>query len=225
MAQIEPLRALRYDLDMTGGLQPVVAPPYDVIDAAQRRELEARSPYNVVRIDLPQSDGDPYAHAAELLGAWRADGVVVADRAAGDLAAGAGLHRPRWQGAHAPGLPRTRARRGVRRRQDPPARAHPSRATGGPPAADSRHPGQPVPDLLAVLGPRGNRLGGACRRHRRRPVGADDRRRRDRKPALAGRRRTGDRGRPAGGRTGRVADRRRAPSLRDGPGLCRGDRR
>ena len=80
MAQIEPLRALRYDLDRTGGLQPVVAPPYDVIDAAQRRELEARSPYNVVRIDLPQSDGDPYAHAAELLDAWRADGVVVADQ-------------------------------------------------------------------------------------------------------------------------------------------------
>ncbi len=79
MAQIEPLRALRYDLDKTGGLQPVVAPPYDVIDTAQRRELEARSPYNVVRIDLPQSDGDPYAHAAELLDAWRADGAVVED--------------------------------------------------------------------------------------------------------------------------------------------------
>ena len=80
MAQIEPLRALRYDLDKTGGLQPVVAPPYDVIDAAQRRALEARSPYNVVRIDLPQSDGDPYAHAAELLDAWRSDGAVVTDQ-------------------------------------------------------------------------------------------------------------------------------------------------
>ena len=80
MAQIEPLRALRYDLDKTSGLQPVVAPPYDVIDAAQRRELEARSPYNVVRIDLPQSDGDRYAHAAELLDAWRAGGVVVNDQ-------------------------------------------------------------------------------------------------------------------------------------------------
>ena len=54
MAEIEPLRALHYDLDKTGGLQPVVAPPYDVIDAEQRAELEARSPYNVVRIDLPR---------------------------------------------------------------------------------------------------------------------------------------------------------------------------
>ncbi len=54
MAEIEPLRALHYNLERTGGLQDVVAPPYDVIDAEQRAELEARSPYNVVRVDLPR---------------------------------------------------------------------------------------------------------------------------------------------------------------------------
>jgi len=79
MAQIEPLRGLHYDVEKTGGLQAVIAPPYDVIDAEQRARLEARSPYNVVRIDLPQADGDRYAHAAELLSQWRASGVVVAD--------------------------------------------------------------------------------------------------------------------------------------------------
>ena len=79
MAEIEPLRGLHYDLKKTGGLEPVIAPPYDVIDAAQRSRLEARSPYNVVRIDLPEADGDPYARAAELLSQWRADGIVVAD--------------------------------------------------------------------------------------------------------------------------------------------------
>jgi uncharacterized protein (DUF1015 family) len=81
MAQIEPLRALHYDLAMTGGLQAVVAPPYDVIDAGQRAALQAQSPYNVVGIDLPQAEdgGDPYAHAAELLTAWRAAGAVVQD--------------------------------------------------------------------------------------------------------------------------------------------------
>lgn len=77
MAEIEPLRALRYDLEKTGGLQDVVAPPYDVIDAEQRAALEARSRYNVVRIDLPQADGDAYARAAELLRAWQAEGAVV----------------------------------------------------------------------------------------------------------------------------------------------------
>jgi uncharacterized protein (DUF1015 family) len=79
MAEIRPLKALHYDPERTGGLQPVVAPPYDVIDSAQREELEARSPYNVVRIDLPQTNGDPYAAAAELLARWRAEGVVVGD--------------------------------------------------------------------------------------------------------------------------------------------------
>lgn len=78
MAQIEPLRALHYNLAKTGGLQDVIAPPYDVIDAAQRAELEARSPYNVVRIDLPVGD-DPYEGAAEQLAAWRADDTVVQD--------------------------------------------------------------------------------------------------------------------------------------------------
>jgi len=79
MAEIEPLKALRYDLEKTGGLQPVVAPPYDVIDAEERAELAARSPYNVVGIDLPQGDPDPYEHAARLLERWREDGAVVQD--------------------------------------------------------------------------------------------------------------------------------------------------
>ncbi len=79
MAAIEPLRALHYDPDRTGALQAVVAPPYDVIDAEQRADLEARSAYNVVRIDLPRGDGDPYRHAADLLDQWLADGVIVRD--------------------------------------------------------------------------------------------------------------------------------------------------
>ncbi|HTE59178.1 MAG TPA: DUF1015 domain-containing protein, partial [Solirubrobacteraceae bacterium] len=81
MADITPLHALHYDLDRTGGLAPVAAPPYDVIDAAERAALVARSPYNVVEIDLPQAPlgRDPYAHAAALLRSWLQDGIVVAD--------------------------------------------------------------------------------------------------------------------------------------------------
>jgi uncharacterized protein (DUF1015 family) len=78
MAEIEPLRALHYNLEKTGGLQDVVAPPYDVIDPDQRAQLEARSPYSVVRIDLPQGD-DPYAAAARQLAEWRQEQVVVQD--------------------------------------------------------------------------------------------------------------------------------------------------
>jgi uncharacterized protein (DUF1015 family) len=78
MADIKPLRALHYDLARTGGLQNVVSPPYDVIDPDQRAELERRSLYNVVAIDLPTGD-DPYASAAETLRGWQAEGIVVRD--------------------------------------------------------------------------------------------------------------------------------------------------
>jgi uncharacterized protein (DUF1015 family) len=81
MADVQPLRALRYDPHRTGGLQDVVAPPYDVIDEAQRRALEERSPYNVVRIDLPQGGDDRYEQAAARLAQWREEGAVVLDEA------------------------------------------------------------------------------------------------------------------------------------------------
>jgi uncharacterized protein (DUF1015 family) len=79
VAAISPLHALHYDLSRTGGLGPVAAPPYDVIDAAQRAALVARSPYNVVAIDLPNGAADPYAKAAETLGAWLREGAIVGD--------------------------------------------------------------------------------------------------------------------------------------------------
>jgi uncharacterized protein (DUF1015 family) len=79
VAEIHPLRSLHYDLAAAGPLDRLVAPPYDVIDAAQREELASRSPFNVVDIDLPQDGSDPYAHAAELLERWRMQGIVVQD--------------------------------------------------------------------------------------------------------------------------------------------------
>jgi uncharacterized protein (DUF1015 family) len=82
MADIQPFRALRYDPDRTGGLQDVVAPPYDVIDGPQRAALQSRSPYNIVGIDLPEGGDDRYDHAAQLLDAWRRDGVMVEDEQA-----------------------------------------------------------------------------------------------------------------------------------------------
>jgi uncharacterized protein (DUF1015 family) len=79
MADVEPLYALHYDLSKVGGLQPVAAPPYDVIDAAQRAQLLGRSPYNVVEIDLPQNGSDIYGHAAAVLKSWNDEGIVVRD--------------------------------------------------------------------------------------------------------------------------------------------------
>jgi uncharacterized protein (DUF1015 family) len=81
MAGVEPFKALRYDLGKVGGLGYVVAPPYDVIDEGMRAELEARSPYNVVGIDLPvdPDGGDPYEHAATLMQQWLGEGALVED--------------------------------------------------------------------------------------------------------------------------------------------------
>jgi uncharacterized protein (DUF1015 family) len=74
MAEIQPLRAIRYDAEKVGGLSRVVAPPYDVIPDAQLPELRARSPYNVVRLTRP---GEDYAGAAQLLEQWLGSGILA----------------------------------------------------------------------------------------------------------------------------------------------------
>jgi uncharacterized protein (DUF1015 family) len=89
MADVQPFKALHYDLGKVGSLDAVAAPPYDVIDAAGRAALLRRSPYNAVAVDLPkpfdpadpasEPSGDPYEAAARTIDAWRADGALVAD--------------------------------------------------------------------------------------------------------------------------------------------------
>ena len=73
MADLQPLRTLRYEPAVVGSLTDVVAPPYDVIDDAMRAELAARSPHNVVHIDLPPS----YSEAAATMAQWRREGALV----------------------------------------------------------------------------------------------------------------------------------------------------
>src|SRR5688572_20998915 len=83
MAEIAPLKPLRYDLSQladSGGLASVVSPPYDVIDAEQRAALAARHPNNIVRLILPEGDDDAkYVTANVLYKAWRREGVLVRD--------------------------------------------------------------------------------------------------------------------------------------------------
>ncbi len=82
MADVQPLQTLRYDLDRVGSFDAVLSPPYDVIDAAQRAELAARSPFNVVQLDMPEAttpDGDPYEAAAAHLADWLEQGALVRD--------------------------------------------------------------------------------------------------------------------------------------------------
>jgi len=88
MADVRPIFATHYDLDVVGSLQEVTAPPYDVIGPELRTELLERSPYNAVAIDLPkpygetgpqQTDDDPYQRAARSMEEWRQAGALVSD--------------------------------------------------------------------------------------------------------------------------------------------------
>ena len=76
MATIRPFCALRYDESVAGPLASLVAPPYDVISAEQRAGYLARSPHNVVRLTLPDSEEE----AAQELAEWRAAGVLVEEQ-------------------------------------------------------------------------------------------------------------------------------------------------
>ena len=78
MPQLLPFAGLRPDPAVVGPLDSFVCPPYDVISQAQRHELIARSPYNVVRLELP--DGD-YGGASKLLVHWRATGALARETA------------------------------------------------------------------------------------------------------------------------------------------------
>ena len=75
-AQIRPFRAVRHDPARTS-LQDVVAPPYDVIDADLKARLEARSPYNMVRLVLPEPGEE--ATARNALAEWRVAKILLTD--------------------------------------------------------------------------------------------------------------------------------------------------
>jgi uncharacterized protein (DUF1015 family) len=80
MPRIAAFRALRFDPTRLPDTAKVIAPPYDVISAEQRAQLEAQSSRNIVHLDLPRGDGDAkYEHAHALLEAWMADGSLRED--------------------------------------------------------------------------------------------------------------------------------------------------
>jgi uncharacterized protein (DUF1015 family) len=80
--EFKPFRGIRYDTTRSP-IEAVTAPPYDVIDAADRAALVARDPHNVVRIDLPDEADGPgrYEAAARTFDEWLTEGVLVRDDA------------------------------------------------------------------------------------------------------------------------------------------------
>ena len=85
MAEIRPFRGVRYDIARVGTLSDVVAPPYDVIDAALQKKLYDLNPANAIRVELTREEaGDSeqnnrYTRAAAELKSWRKSGTLRED--------------------------------------------------------------------------------------------------------------------------------------------------
>ncbi|MDR3709777.1 MAG: DUF1015 domain-containing protein [Capsulimonadaceae bacterium] len=78
MAEIRPFRGVRYNPDVIGRFEDVVAPPYDVLSAAQVHEYHARHPHNITHLTRPAGE-EPYANAAKLWREWLASGALAVD--------------------------------------------------------------------------------------------------------------------------------------------------
>ena len=76
---VAPFRGERYAAK--GGLDALIAPPYDVISKEDRARYAARDPHNIVHLILPEAPAgtDRYARAAAEAAAWRSGGVLRAD--------------------------------------------------------------------------------------------------------------------------------------------------
>jgi uncharacterized protein (DUF1015 family) len=100
MPRIAPFEALVYDTAVAGPLEGLTARPYDVINEAGRRDYSARSPHNIVHVDLGADPAAPiderYRGARATLASWADEGVtrrLPAGYLAYEMAFGDGLAR------------------------------------------------------------------------------------------------------------------------------------
>ncbi|KAA0257741.1 DUF1015 domain-containing protein [Deferribacter autotrophicus] len=77
MVMVKPFKGVRYNLEKTL-LKQVLAPPYDVISEEQKEILKLKSPYNVVRLILPDGE-NKYEEAARLYNEWKKEGILIKD--------------------------------------------------------------------------------------------------------------------------------------------------
>jgi uncharacterized protein (DUF1015 family) len=85
LATIRPFAGIRYGKQFTD-VSNVIAPPYDVLDEAQKSALQAKHPNNIVTVDLPWmppktvGPDDAYEKSNLLIEAWLASGVLQQDK-------------------------------------------------------------------------------------------------------------------------------------------------
>lgn len=85
MSTIIPFHGTMYDAKVVGDVKQVVAPPYDIIDAAGQKSLYERHPQNIIRLELgldQPGDGptnNRYTRAAATLQGWLKSGALKRD--------------------------------------------------------------------------------------------------------------------------------------------------
>lgn len=62
-----------------GDPNTLVCPPYDIISAKQREQLVKNSPYNMVRLELPDGGEERYHEAGKALRDWLEKGILKCD--------------------------------------------------------------------------------------------------------------------------------------------------
>jgi uncharacterized protein (DUF1015 family) len=81
MLKVKGFKGLRFNADVTGNLDQVITPPYDVITEAERATLAAQSPYNMVHLLLPQETegSSAYENAKRSFQQWIETGALQQD--------------------------------------------------------------------------------------------------------------------------------------------------
>jgi uncharacterized protein (DUF1015 family) len=85
MAGVQPLRGIRYNSEAVSNLAQIITPPYDVISEEAQARYYARSPYNIIRLELGLDEpGDTtlnnrYTRAASTFAEWRASSILQQD--------------------------------------------------------------------------------------------------------------------------------------------------
>lgn len=87
MADVQPLRGLRYAREKVSDLSQVITPPYDVINKEAQARYYARSPYNVIRLELGKEEpadntlNTIYTRAAATFAEWRKQEIIQQEAA------------------------------------------------------------------------------------------------------------------------------------------------
>jgi uncharacterized protein (DUF1015 family) len=85
MADVQPLRGIRYNSEVVSNLAQVITPPYDVISEEAQARYYARNPYNIIRLELAMDEsGDTslynrYTRAASTFAEWRIHSILQQD--------------------------------------------------------------------------------------------------------------------------------------------------